>query len=358
MTNLPEDQTGTYPKEEYFGRPNINQAALGEKRNDLKFFAQSDLVELPLIPTVNSKYGFNQVQQSITGHSFEIDDTPGNQRILIKHNTGAGIELTNDGSIYISTKESKLEIVGGSHDLIVEGNAKLVFNQNLDIDVNGEFNINCQDFNLTVDENKTENIGGSESRSIGDGITETVVGNVSKYVTENKITTVLGSEKHFIKSGYDIAVEASINMNSKDDLFLTAADTMNLAADNTTISANNMTVQGGSGTIGGTAMLFSGNGAVFEAGVTAPTFHGDLTGRADEAIASDTAIYASYGGGPGSAANWTNTNTATPTITKPTASTVSTYLTKAAGGIKQVIIDKGNHLRNYLDPRYQSGDKQ
>ena len=358
MSNLPEDPRGEFPRAEHFGRSNINQAALGEKRNDLKFFAQSDVVALPLNPTVNSQYGFNQIQQSITGHSFEMDDTPGNQRILIKHNTGAGIELTNDGSIYISTKESKLEIVGGSHDLIVEGNAKLVFNQNLDIDVNGKFNINCQDFNLTVDENKTETIGGAVSRSVGDGITETVVGSVSEYVTENKITTVLGSEKHFIKSGYDIAVEASINMNSKDDLFLTAADTMNIAADNTTISANNMTVQGGAGTIGGTAMLFSGKGAVFEEGVTAPTFHGDLDGTADTAETANSQSYADPVGGGGVGSAGSITNTATPTITKPTASTVSTYLTKAAGGIKQVIIDKGNHLRNYLDPRYQSGDKQ
>ena len=39
-----------------------------------------------------------------------------------------------------------------------------------------------------------------------------------------------------------------------------------------------MTVQGGSGTIGGTGMLLSAKGAVFEEGVTAPTFHGDLDG--------------------------------------------------------------------------------
>lgn len=357
MSNLPEDPRGEFPRAEHFGRSNINQAALGEKRNDLKFFAQSDVVELPLNPTVNSQYGLNQIQHSITGHSFEIDDTPGNQRILIKHNTGAGIELTNDGSIYISTKESKLEVVGGTHDLIVEGNAKLVFNQNLDIDVNGEFNINCQEFNLNVEENKTETIGGAVSRSVGDGITETVVGSVSEYVTENKVTTVLGNEKHFIKSGYDMAVEASINMNSKDDLFLTAADTMNIAADNTTISANNMTVQGGAGTIGGTAMLFSGKGAVFEEGVTAPTFHGDLDGTADTAETANSQSYADPVGGGGVGSAGSITNTATPTITKPTASTVSTYLTKAAGGIKQIIIDKGNHLRDYLDPRYQSGDK-
>ena len=354
-SNLPEDPTGKYPTPAYQGNVNINKAALGEERNDLKFFTQADQVEFDLSPSINSEYGLNQVKQTSTGHSFEMDDTPGNQRILIKHNQGAGIELKQDGSIIISTKNAKLDVVGGSHDVIVEGDATMVYKSNLDLYVTGEFNIDCLDFNVNVRGDKKETISGSETKSVSDGITSTVTGSVNEFVTENKTSTVLGSETSYVKGAYSVNVQGSVNLAAEEDLFASSGKIMNMAADNTTISANNMTVQGGAGTIGGTSMLFSGNGAVFEAGVTAPTFHGDLTGRADEAIASDTAIYASYGGGPGSAAGWTNTNTATPTITKPTATNVLRYLTKAAGGIKKVVIDKGNDLKKFIDPRDDYG---
>lgn len=354
-TNTRQDDLGQFPRAEYFNHNNLNYKATGIERNDLIWSAQAEGIELPIDVKINSQYPYNQITETVTGHSFEMDDTPGNERILLKHNKGAGIELCADGSICISSINNTIHVTGGTQQIIVVGDAKMSYQGNLDVDVTGSYTINCLNYNLNVSKNKTETITGAETVTVGKGVSKQVTGSVETYVTQNAVDTILGSKTEIVKNGYDVSVEGSINFATNDDFFATAGDIINLAANNFTASANDMTVQGGSGTIGGTSMLFSGKGAVFEEGVTAPTFHGDLTGRADEAIASDTAVWAARGGGVGGPDGWTNTNTATPTITKPTATNVLSFLTKAAGGIKKVVIDKGNHIKRFIDPRDDYG---
>ncbi|HAW04799.1 MAG TPA: hypothetical protein DCW83_08925, partial [Saprospirales bacterium] len=92
--NLPEDPTGEYPKTSYFFSSNIAKEARGVARNDLELFSQFEDIELSTGVKVPSQYGKNQVSKSEKGHVWEIDDTDGNERILIKHSEGSGIELT------------------------------------------------------------------------------------------------------------------------------------------------------------------------------------------------------------------------------------------------------------------------
>lgn len=345
-TKLAQDDTGAFPNVEYFYNTNINKAALGTERNDLEFFQRGDNIDLPNETKIPSTYGLNQVQQTITGHSIEMDDTPGNERILIKHNTGAGIELKPNGSCVISTKQNKIEVVGGDLKIIVAGDVQVEYQGDVNMSVAGSFNLDCLEYNLTTGQNKTETIGGKEVSNVKDNYLKTVVGHSSEFVTEGSVETILGTKTVFAKSGYQLNSENGISVATNDDLFMTAGDIMNLAADNTTVSGNNMTVMGGTGTIGGSGMLFSGSGAEFEAGVTAPTFHGDLDGTATTSTVTQSQSYAENQQGTAGSI----TNTATPTIVKPTAAKVLTYLTKTAGGIRKVLIDKGNYIKKYIDP--------
>tara|TARA_R110000796_G_scaffold32561_1_gene85205 strand:+ start:993 stop:2123 length:1131 start_codon:yes stop_codon:yes gene_type:complete len=354
-SNLSQDDTGSYPTSNYFYNTNINKAALGIERNDLDFFELAGDIRLVNQTKVPSTYGLNQVQQTITGHSFEMDDTPGNERVLIKHNSGAGIELRSDGSCVVTTKRDKVEVVGENLKLIVGGNVDIEYQGDVNMKVAGSFNLDCLDYTLTTGNNKNETVGGKETSNVKAGYLKTVVGHSSEYVTEGSVETILGTKTTFAKTGYQLNSENGISIATNDDLFMTAGDIMNLAADNTTVSGNNMTVMGGVGTIGGSGMLFSGNGAVFEAGVTAPTFHGDLDGTATTATVAQSQSYADPNGGGGVGSAGSITNTATPVITKPTADNVLTYLTKTAGGIRKVLIDKGNFIKRYINPGEDNG---
>ena len=131
---------------------------------------------------------------------------------------------------------------------------------------------------------------------------------------------------------------------------ITSSDYINTSSDNITMSANNMTVQGGEGTIGGTGMLFSGKGARFEEGVTAPTFTGDLQGTALQAVTADVTNSQNYAENvTGSASGYAATDTDTPLIVKPTADKITDFLSNMAGGIRRVKIDIDNWIMKSLD---------
>jgi len=147
--NKPEDPSGQYPSTPYFYSQNIAKQARGVSRNDLEFFSHWPDIELNTGDKVPSEYPLNQVLNTDKGHAWEIDDTDGNERILIKHAEGSGVELKPDGSIVISSKTNKVEVCGGDNNVIVEGDAQLVYKGNLSIKVVGEFNVDCLDYNLT-----------------------------------------------------------------------------------------------------------------------------------------------------------------------------------------------------------------
>jgi len=342
--NKPEDPSGQFPSTPYFNTQNISKEARGVARNDLEFFSHWPGIELNTGDKVSSEYTKNQVAQTEKGHVWEVDDTDGNERILIKHSEGGGIELRPDGSVVVSSKTNKVEVCGGDNSVIVEGDAQLVYKGNLSIKVVGEFNVDCLDYNVTVNGNKVEEVIGNEKKTIGGDVETSVTGAFSTYTTGFVTDVFLGGHQHNVKGNYDCNVNGNIGIFGSDALNITSQDYANIASDNVTMSAQNMTVQGGSGTIGGTSVDFVGNGAIFDQGVTAPTFHGDLDGTATDAENSD---YASQTITP--VTESTITNTATPTITTPTATNVLTYLLKAAGGIRKVIIDKGDYLKNFID---------
>lgn len=340
--NKPEDPSGQYPSTPYFYSQNIAKQARGVSRNDLEFFSHWPGIELNTGDKVPSEYPLNQVLNTDKGHAWEIDDTDGNERILIKHAEGSGVELKPDGSIVISSKTNKVEVCGGDNNVIVEGDAQLVYKGNLSIKVVGEFNVDCLDYNLTVNGNKVESVIGNEKKTIGNGVETSVTGPIATYSTGLVTDVFLGGHQHNVKGNLDYNVNGNIGIFGSDALNITSQTYANIASDNVTMSAQNMTVQGGSGVIGGTSVDFVGNGAIFDQGVTAPTFHGDLDGNAANTYAQAYASTAISGGG-------SITDTATPSITTPTATNVLAYLTKAAGGIRKVLIDKGDYLKNFID---------
>ncbi len=349
--NKPEDPSGMFPTPGYLYRFSTNKEATGEHRNDLKFAGQSPGVKtLVSSRFVDSKYGYNQVQRSLTGHSFEIDDTPGNERILIKHNEGAGIELRPDGGVSISSLKTRVDVTGGDQEIVVEGDANLIYKGNVNMQVTGEFNIDCLDFNLTTKGNKTEIIKGTESKHVSRGSNSTIVGNVANFITKRLTNTILGTHTQNVKGNLENNVEGEVKLFSGSKMNITSSDYINTSSDNITMSANNMTVQGGEGTIGGTGMLFSGKGARFEEGVTAPTFTGDLQGTALQAVTADVTNSQNYAANvTGSASGYAATDTDTPLIVKPTADKITDFLSNMAGGIRRVKIDIDNWIMKSLD---------
>ena len=98
-----------------------------------------------------SEFPFNQVDETTSGHVVEYDDTPGGERILIRHRTGAGVEMRADGSVLVSSTNNKIEVTGGDQTVIVEGAGNLVYKGNLNLVVTGDYNVDVGgNYNVNV----------------------------------------------------------------------------------------------------------------------------------------------------------------------------------------------------------------
>ena len=163
--------------------------------------------------THNSKYPYNHVMETESGHITEYDDTPDYERIHLYHRAGTSIEMINTpdlehqgnridktvGDYYSSKDRNSQEIIQFHKEETVGGHYKLLVNQqgipdqhftiqvgagsniNLQIDngslnmfattgmnfvTGGNFDITCLNYQLTTLGSKVENINGSSSEFV------------------------------------------------------------------------------------------------------------------------------------------------------------------------------------------------
>ena len=344
-----EDISGTFPYSAYQGRQSTNLSSRGNQQNVLYYGGGDKNVNLDIEDLPPSRYPNNQVRETASGHVTEFDDTEGRERILIKHTSGAGVEIRPDGTVVISCGPdgNMIQVIGQDHKMIVERNGEISYNGNLDLNINGNLDLNVgKDFNVNVGGNYVETVGNNVSTTVEKNMTTKVKGNSSNYTIGTSFNFVDGELSEHIRGAANINVEGNVEYFFGGNLTLTAEQDMIISANNTNIAADNMTLIGATGTIGGDGIVMYSKGATFEEGVTAPTFHGALEGNAKTATQAGKAGTAGGLGAGGSAG--TEVNTATPDTVKPTLTIITDYLTKSNFGIRNVTVDPDNVIKNSI----------
>ena len=336
-----QDPTGEYPKREYNFGTSINKASRGSKVNNLYVGGGDIGVSLGIQPQRPSEYPFNQVQETISGHVIEQDDTPGGERILIKHRTGAGVEMRADGSVIISAVNNKVEVTGGDQTVIIEGNGNLVYQGNLNMKVTG-------DYNIDVGGNMNLNVAGSLRENILENHRTITTGNREETVKKSKINRTmstltdicLGEHNHQVKLDSKVAVEGNMEIAGGKSVFVSGEESFAVSADVSNITgAKYVSVLGQRGAIGGKLVDFTGN--VFQGGEGAKpfnsgaVFYGSFYGKAMEAIKSNHADKADL-----SLRSYYSTN-AKHSLTAVTAGTAATG---ASTFTPPVILTAGAHI--------------
>ena len=331
-----EDAAGEFPHPQYFGRQSTNAASLGYEENLLYYGGGDKNVNLDIEDLPSSVYPKNKVRKTSSGHVSEFDDTEGRERILIKHKSGAGVEIRPDGTVIISCGPdgNMVQVVGNDHKMVVERDGQISYNGNLSLDINGSLDLNVgKDFNLTVGGNKVNNIGSSVSTTIEKNSTTKVKGSSSQYTIGTYFNYVDGDLSEHIKGDANTNIGGDVEHFYGKNYTVTSEDDIIMSADNTNIAANSMTVIGSTGTIGGESIVMYAN-----------SFHGNLNGTANAAVNADKAGTAG-GLGPGasvSAPSFSST-------VNPTSSIMTDYLTKSNFGIRQVSIDPGDVIKNTIN---------
>jgi len=403
-----KDPKKVFPRKEYMGQATTNFAARGIKRNNLYIGGGHVALDLGLREGPISQYPLNQVRESISGHVTEIDDTPGNERMLFKHKTGAGVEFRADGTVIVSSVNNTIRVSGGDEKVIIEGNGELFYNGNLKLNVAGDFDLNVGgNYNITTGGDKVENVKGGVRQTVTKNLESTIIKNKTEYVAGSMSETILKDKTSSTKGASSEYVEGNkeIFVGYKDpddgsgdlvgDFIITTANTFTTTSDNINVLARDLTAVGDEGIIGGTNIIMHNynmyTGHSIDAGdnITVPTIYndtqvttghmnipvvyGDLQGTAHQAITADITNSQNYadpsspGGGVGAPQGYTVTQNSnadipvdattrvldgtnsTTAVTRVDTDGADAYLHQGDLGIRNVRIDISDDLKDAID---------
>ena len=297
------DPTGEYPRRDNWFGSSVSSAARGVKVNGLWMGGSASGLNFDVPLQSPSIYPFNQANETPSGHSFEIDDTPGGERILIKHNSGAGVELKADGSVVVASKSNRIEIVGADHSVVVQGKGDVVYDGDMNLTVNGNYNLKVNgNYNVEVGANHNHSVHGTYITETGDIHSTIVRGNKDVKVYGDTLDFHVGERKMVTKKDLRFITKQDFIVNSKRHVRLTAKEYITGTSGKlTTLSSSGKTVvTGNSGEIGGEGFNFTGYhfGGPKEytnsEGQSDATFEGYLLGRALESWTSKYAINAEF----------------------------------------------------------------
>ena len=371
----PDNQTSAegstkYPKTTHVGVSNINKDILnstspnvwnggGDVGTATKVSQQSEAVD--------PSYRKNRVINTEL-HQIHLNDYE--NKVVVLHSKGGGIEYGPDGSVTISTPSSRDDYVGNEYTLHVDADGSLTFKGNLKLKVAGDFDIDCVNFNVNASGNKIENIGGSHRSNVaknyglqvGEGCSTTVVGQTTN--------THLGGYSANIKGTFSNNVDGDANFFASGYTYMTAENNVAISSDNVTISADDMTMQSDTGTIGGeNVIMYNYNmhtgHTVWPETMDTNVVYGDLEGTARKAVTADVTNSQNYSdpdtmgsaGNTGSAQGYTVDDTATDTkaTALPTGTLLTQWLTRSSGGIRRVKIDTGDFIKKFVNKTENNG---
>ena len=200
----------------------------------------------------SARYPYNRVIETASGHSIELDDTPGGERIMIWHRDGSYVQITGtstthknmsdayhvnernnhvyiggnnivtiEGDSYVLVKGDKIEEIEGNYKQIVHGNVQIGGGGR--VEINGADRTDIRSAALGLDSNvENLNIRTSKNIVLESGETFNVKSkNVRMGASENM--SVTGQKGLFLQSqGGDVHVKSdgSVFLNPDQNLFL------------------------------------------------------------------------------------------------------------------------------------------
>jgi hypothetical protein len=119
-----------------------------------------------------TKYPYNQVTSTESGHYFELDDTPGAERIHMYHRSGTFSETHPDGSQVEKIVKDKYTVIlnndkvsiSGDCSVTIEGSNKVYIIGNCDTTIDGNYT-------MTINGNMTTTVAGTISQTSGGSTT-------------------------------------------------------------------------------------------------------------------------------------------------------------------------------------------
>ena len=197
-----------------------------------------------------AQYPFNRVIETASGHSIEIDDTPGAERIMIWHRSGSFLQVDSRGTKVDKTTSDKYDITQNNHHIYIGGRSQVT--------IEG-------DSHVVVKGNKTEEVFGDYRQLIHGNHELSVAGQLNLNASEEvqargaKIRLEANVENINIKSAKNLNIEStqSTHIKSGVAIFQDATNSINIKAGD-----NLFTEIGGAANIKSETMFLTSSGAL------------------------------------------------------------------------------------------------
>jgi len=133
--------------------------------------------------TYASVYPLNKAQVSESGHSMEMDDSPGAERVDLRHRTGSGVEMQPSGDVVQKTMNNHYMMINGASFEGVTGGKTVSIGAGLNVQTSGGAGLI-----LMVDGG-----GGIDITVTGGDVKMNVTGNVETTCSGNYSITAAGN---------------------------------------------------------------------------------------------------------------------------------------------------------------------
>ena len=249
-----------------FGQPQNSRKARGEDIQNTGVLMQEvnrliadfstavdGLVVKEPAPAYDAQYPYNRVIETAGGHTIELDDSPGGERVTIYHSEGAFIEIDNSGMMNIKavgdlnlgSMKNIIIIAEGRQMVKIKGDAIVSVEGNMLHEVNGDMRqVVRGNYELSVagqlNLNASEEIQARAAKIRLESNVEDINLKAAKSVN------IQSGRSINIKSGLNINQEALVNMNIRGlNLYIQSIGATHLRSTQTFLnSVGNINIKG------------------------------------------------------------------------------------------------------------------
>jgi hypothetical protein len=103
-------------------------------------------------PAFSPVYPYNFVHESESGHAFELDDTPGKERVSLSHRTGSSFEYDASGNKVEKIVKDNYFVLLGSDYIYVSGNVNITVDGNCNLKTIGNLSAEAKNISFSASE--------------------------------------------------------------------------------------------------------------------------------------------------------------------------------------------------------------
>ena len=199
-------------------------------------------------PAYNPLYPYNNATETESGHVFELDDTPGNERIHFAHRSGSYVEWFPTGTKVEKITKSAYQIVMGDDHMHIMGKVKITIDSDAYIRVVG-------DVHLQAENNLDANVSGDMKVSVG-GALDFKSKSLNFEVTDD--ASIISATQHFTASGELDISGGTTNIQSGGDLNLKGGGSVNAQGGTVNLKGGTVNADGGTLNLKGGSTLVGG----------------------------------------------------------------------------------------------------